>query len=532
MYRRPFLVSLLSTPAAFALSGHAASEVYSYDVAIYGGTAAGAIAAIAAAGQGMKTALLEPRSHIGGMVSGGLGWTDYANKTVIGGLSRQFYLRVGERYEKPIEWHIEPHIAEEVFRHWLDEAGVHVFFQHRLESLAKEKNRIVSLRAKNGSVFSAKIFMDASYEGDLLPQAGISYTWGREGQDDYGESLAGRRYYSPKHQFPFDLSPYDEKGDLLPLVYSGNPGQTGERDRKVQAYNFRLCLTDVKSNQVPFPKPPDYDPKRYELLRRYLIESENQKKLPALGSLLKIDRIPNGKTDINNNGPISTDYIGGSWDYPEADESRRQQIWDDHVCYIQGFLYFLANDPSVPAPLHEAINQWGLAADEFTDTDHWPHQMYIREARRMIGEKVMVQADLQTHRTKDDSIGMGSYNSDSHHVQRIPTPEGFVINEGDMQVPVKPYEISYHSITPKQEECGNLLVPVPFSASHVAYSSMRMEPQYMIIGHAAGVAAAQAIRERVPVQKIDIKKLQATLHKQKAVLNMSDANENALNPMT
>ena len=518
----PFLFAWILCPATVAEP----QEGGSFDVVVYGGTAGGAIAAIAAAEEGLEVALLEPRNHIGGMVSGGLGRTDFGNRNVIGGMSHEFFVRLGKHYGEDISWFFEPHVAESTFMEWLKEAGVTVLFEHRIDSVQKEGNRIQSIEMENGAVFAAKIFLDASYEGDLLPRAEIAYTWGRESQDVYGESLAGRIAYSPKHQFPFPVSPHDENGKLLPLIYSGDPGEPGAGDKKVQAYNFRLCLTDRKDKQVPFPRPEGYDPGRYEILKRYLAASDGLK----MSDLMIVSMMPNRKTDINNKGPISTDYIGGSWEYPEASYERREEIWKEHRLYVQGFLYFLANDPSVPKPLQEEINEWGLAKDEFVDTDHWPHQMYVREARRMVGEYVMQQKDLQTERTKDDSIGMGSYNSDSHHVQRIPAmeckdwerPGPGLLNEGDMQVPVKPYEIAYRSLLPKKGECENLFVISSFSASHVAYSSMRMEPQYMILGHAAGIAAAQAIEKEVAPHDIDVTVLQNRLREQGQILCLDD----------
>lgn len=512
----------ISTTGCASTDGAEHSKPRHYDVVVYGGTAGGAIAAVAAANEGMSVALLEPRDHIGGMVSGGLGRTDFGNKNVIGGLSREFFQRAGRHYGEEIAWYFEPHVAETIFRDWLSQAGVTVYFRHQLDprGVKRDGPRLARIRMRNNAVFSAEVFIDASYEGDLMARAGVSYTWGREGRQEYGESLAGRHAHSEKHQFDVKISPRDERGKLLPCIYDGDPTEVGHGDRKVQAYNFRLCLTDRKDNQVPFPRPSGYDPRRYELLKRYLQAKGTSLKLEQI---IHIDRMPNGKTDINNNGPFSTDHIGANWDYPEADEARRREIWDDHVRYVQGFFYFLANDPSVPPHIGQAINQWGLARDEFQDTDHWPHQMYIREARRMIGAYVMTQADLQTQRTKPDSIGMGSYNSDSHHVQRICTSDGGVTNEGDMQVPVKPYEIAYRAITPRLQECANLLVPVCFSASHVAYSSMRMEPQYMIMGHAAGLAAGFAVRHKLPVQRVDITWLQQRLGEQKQVLSWPTA---------
>ena len=501
-------------------SGCRGPRVFHYDVVVYGGTAGGAVAAMSAAQEGASVALLEPGKHIGGMVSGGLGATDFGNQNIIGGMSRRFFERVGRHYGKPIAWHFEPHVAENVFTSWLEETGVRVFFDHRLSRVDREANRVVRIVTGNGALFSARVFIDGSYEGDLMAQAGVSYTWGREGQDAYGESLAGVREYSKHHQYDAPIRAFDENGKLLPCVYGGDRGKTGQGDKKVQAYNFRVCLCNRKENQVPFPRPADYDPRRYEILRRYL--AKRGKDL-TLNDIMSISMMPNGKTDINNRGPFSTDHIGASWEYPEADHERRQEIWADHVGYVQGFFYFLANDPSVPEHLRHEMNQWGLAKDEFIDTAHWPHQMYIREARRMLGEYVMIQKDLQSDRTKPDSIGMGSYNSDSHHVQRVVRPDGTLENEGDMQVPVRPYEIPYRCLTPRRAECENLLVPVCVSASHVAYSSMRMEPQYMIMGQAAGLAAAHAAAHGEPVQTVDTAWLQTKLREAGQMLSMEDA---------
>lgn len=508
---------LLLIPMAWAGS---VLEAKPYEVVVYGGTAGGAIAAVAAAQEGVSVALLEPGRHIGGMISGGLGATDFGNKTVIGGMSREFFVRTGRHYAQPLAWYFEPHVAEQVLNDWLKEKGVEVLFEHRLDQVVLKDGRIEAVRMKNGSTFAAKVFLDCSYEGDLMARAGVSYTWGRESMEQYGETLAGVRERCEFHQFGVPVPARDEQGKLLPLVYPGERGKTGQADRKVQAYNFRICLCNQRENQVPFNKPEGYDPARYEILRRYLaIKGQDLR----LGQILSIIMMPNGKTDINNNGPISTDHIGASWAYPEADDAERRKIWDDHLRYVQGYFYFLANDSSVPRHLQDEMNQWGLAKDEFVDTGHWPHQMYIREARRMIGEYVMIQKDLQTEREKPDSIGMGSYNSDSHHVQRIERPDGMLENEGDMQVPVKPYEIAFRAVLPKRTECINLLVPVCFSASHVAYSSMRMEPQYMIIGQASGLAAAATARSGRPVQDTDVAWLQQRLREGKSVLKMSEA---------
>ena len=362
------------------------------------------------------------------------------------------------------------------------------------------------------------MFADSSYEGDLMAQAGVKYTVGRESTAQYGESLAGVREHTPKHQFLVRISPYDANGKLLPEVDPGPKAAPGTGDKKVQAYNFRMILSNDPANQVPFPKPPNYDPHRYELLARLLAAmTEKNGRAPYLHEVTLIANIPNHKADFNNNGPFSTDYIGKSWDYPDGDYATRARIWQDHVNYTKGFFYFLAHDPRVPKPLQDETNSWGLAKDEFLDTDHWPHQLYIREARRMVGEYVMTQKDIQTDLSKPDVIGMGSYNSDSHNIQRLATPDGAVENEGDMQVGVKPYQIPYRMIVPKADQATNLLVPVCFSASHVAYSTLRMEPQYMIIGQAAGVAASLALKEGKPVQEVDTAALSSKLKSQGAV---------------
>jgi hypothetical protein len=400
-----------------------------------------------------------------------------------------------------------------------------VFYRHRLRErtgVVKSGTRVTAVVMENGATFRGNVFADASYEGDLMAQAKVSWTWGRESTSQYGESLAGVREHTPKHQFSVKVSPYDKDGKLLPEVQRGPKGEPGAADRKVQAYNFRLCMTKVADNRVPFASPRGYDPRRYELFARTLQAMDVAKREAAgqwsAADVMKPDPLPHGKTDTNNNGAFSTDYIGGSWEYPGADYRTRAGIWQAHKDYIQGLLYFLTTDPRVPGPLQSEMGAYGLCKDEFVDTDHWPRQLYVREARRMVGEYVMTQKDIQTELTKDDVIGMGSYNSDSHNVQRLATPDGFVENEGDMQVPVTPYQIPYRVMLPRRSEATNLLVPVAFSASHVAYSTLRMEPQYMILGHAAGVAARMAMDKGVAVQDIDAKALTARLRSQGAVI--------------
>ena len=507
------------------------------DLVVYGGTAGGAITAISGARQGLKVTLLEPGRHIGGMVSGGLSRTDVGKREVIGGYALEFYWRAGTAYHmaqhlQDIAWLPEPHVAEAIFRQMLQDAGVAVVFNSRLrekDGVRKSGARIQSITMENGATYSARVFADCTYEGDLMAQAGVTFTWGREGSAQYGESLAGVRDETPLHQFRVDIRARGADGRLLPEISPDPPGAPGTADRKVQAYNFRMILSHDPANQVPYPKPAAYDAGRFELLARYLEAiTAKQGRAPRFGEVASVIAIPNQKADVNNNGAFSTDYIGKSWDYPNASYARRVEIWKDHEEYTKGFFWFLGHDPRVPAPLRQEANEWGLARDEFTDNAHWPYQLYIREARRMVGEYVMSQKDIQTELTKPDPIGMGSYNSDSHNVERIVNPDGFVRNEGDMQVAVTPYQIPYRILVPKKAEMENLLVPVCFSATHVAYSTLRMEPQYMIIGQAAGVAAAMAIRHNIAVQDIDAAALTRTLVEHGAILAYQENRQAAI----
>ncbi len=508
------------------------NQLKSYDVIVYGGTAGGVMAAIAAAEQNVKVALLEPGRHIGGMLSGGLGRTDMdRQQDVIGGFAREFFVRAGKYYNQPIAWTFEPKVAEEILNEWLEKAKVEVFFGCRIETVTLDKNTITRIKMENGSKFSAKVFIDASYEGDLMARAGVSYTIGRESRDKYGESFAGIKEIQPgEHQISAPIRPYDSNGNLLPYVINDSKvGAVGEGDKKVQAYCFRVCLTDVKENQVPITRPKDYDRPRYELMRRFLVTRKSLYK--SFGLPLGISRMPNGKTDINSGGGVSTNLPGASWEYPDADYKRRQEIWDEHLSYTKGLLYFLGHDEGVPKEIRDEMSRWGLAKDEFIDNGHWPHQLYIREGRRMLGEYIMTQHDLQRKREKYDTIGMGGYNMDVREVQWIakevywfPLPKQMVLMEGYFSHPVAPYEIPYRCLLPHQGECDNLLVTSCVSASHMAYSSLRMEPQYMIMGQGAGVAGALAVKSKKPVHLIDITVLQQALKKQKQILALEDVN--------
>lgn len=487
--------------------------------------------AYAAGREGLSVILLEPGQHVGGMVTGGLSGTDLGNSSIIGGYAREFYMRITKHYghdnlDKASYWKPEPHVAEEILRAMLDEAHVKVQFHERLREkhgVRVRAAKVESVITEDGKVWTAKLFADCSYEGDLMKQAGVRYTWGRESTSVYNEELAGVRAETPGHQFQWPLSAYDENHQLYPEISKSPLGAPGSGDKLVQAYNFRVILTKDPANRIPFAKPDGYDPKRFALLSAYLKQFVEKKgRAPLIKEVLLPVGLPHLKGDFNNRGPFSTDFIGHSAAYPEASYAEREHIRKEHLQYTQELFYFLTHDASVPKDLHDALQVWGLPKDEFADTDHWPFQLYVREGRRMIGTYVMHQSDLQTERTKPDSIGMGSYNSDSHNVQRIVMPDGTVKNEGNVEVHVEPYEIPYRVLLPKREEATNLFVPVCFSASHVAYSSLRMEPQYMILGQAAGTAAALTLKEKGSVQDLKVSDLQDMLKKHGGILTYAE----------
>lgn len=525
--RLPAALVLALAVAAVGEAAPAARQSSRSDVVVYGATAGGVMAAVAAAREGATVVLVEPGRHVGGMVSGGLGWTDMDRQEhVIGGYARQFFERVGRHYGEPIAWRFEPKVAEKVLRDWLAEAKVDVLFEHRLHSVRKEGSRIASMRTENGAEFAARVYIDSSYEGDLMKAAGVSYAVGRESRSRYGESLAGRRENLPgNHQFKAAVSPYDDDGRLAPyVVRQEDLAPLGEGDGKIQAYCFRLCLTDVKENLAPIERPPQYDPNRFVLARNYL---KSAGKILTFADFAGIGgRLPNGKVDANSSGAVSTNLLGASWAYPEASHARRKEIWEEHRAWAQGLLYYVQNEPTVPAAIQEQARRWGLARDEFADTGHWPHQLYVREARRMVGEHVLTQRDLQESRRKYDSIGMGGYNIDIREVQwvayrifRFPNVMEEVLMEGYVSEPVEPYEIPYRSLLPRQQQADNLLVTSCISASSIAYASFRMEPQYMIAGHSAGVAAALAVRANTPLHRLDLVALQRRLIEQRQILS-------------
>ncbi len=514
----------------------AGQEKKTHDVVVYGGTSAGVTAAVQAARMDREVVLVHPDQHIGGLSSSGLGKTDTGNTSTIGGLSREFYQRVKDHYDQKgswdeIEpgqyphyeedadtiWRFEPHVAELVFNNMLDEADVTVALNQRLDrsgdGVKKQNGRIVAIRTVSDRIYRGNVFIDATYEGDLMAEAGVQYTVGRESQEKYDERWAGVRKQARhhKHHFKKNVSPYVESGDpdsgLVPRVHGNDPGEEGDGDRRIQAYCFRMCMTKVEDNQVEWTRPDEYDPEQYELLFR-VFEAGEFGDTVRMNEVLKPDMMPNRKTDTNNRGPFSTDNIGQNYAYPEASYAEREEIVQDHLEYQKGLMWTLAHHPRTPKELRKEVQQWGLAADEFQDNDHWPYKIYVREARRMVGRYVMTEHDCLGRVTTPQPIGMGSYTMDSHNTQRFITENGTVQNEGDIGVrPKGPYPIAYGSIVPKKSDAKNLLVPVCVSASHIAFGSIRMEPVFMILGQSAGTAAVHAIKQDVPVQDVNYERL-------------------------
>lgn len=510
-------ISLLVVLASFSVLK--AQKEENVDVCVYGGTSGGVIAAYTAKKLGKTVVLIEPGKHVGGLTTGGLGYTDIGNKYAITGLSRDFYRRIGNHYGKFEQWIFEPSVAEQTFQHYIKWATLNIVYGYRLADVKKESGSIqyITIEASEkptsttNKIIRAKMFIDCSYEGDLMAKGGVSYFVGREANAIYNETYNGVQVRE-KHQFPDGIDPYRKRGDSISgLVWGVSSEQLhpqGSGDKKVQAYNFRICLTKNPQNRIPITQPATYDPATYELLIRYL-EKRSAKNLHDY--VLKMDYMPNDKTDINNNGPFSTDMIGYNYSYPEADYATREKMMKDHEAYIKGLLYFIGHDERVPQHLRTEMLQWGYPKDEYTDNGNWSPQMYVREARRMIGSYVMTQANCEGKEVVQDGVGMAAYTMDSHNTQRV-VINGMVKNEGDVQIGgFGPYPIAYRALIPKEEECKNLLVPVCLSASHIAYGSIRMEPVFMVLSQSAATAAVMAINNNASVQQVDVKKLQMML---------------------
>jgi len=540
---KPHFLLALAGMSLLPFSGVSA-ETKTYDIVVYGGNSGGVVAGIQAARMGRSVVVIEPTKFLGGLTTGGLGATDIGNKKAIGGISREFYQRINQYYSDPSKWKqqtraeyfaskkkgnpdnedtmwtFEPHVATKIYDDMLKDTGVEVVFGERLDlqkGVKKDGTRITEIVMESGRSFAGKMFIDATYEGDVMAKAGVSYHVGREANSVYNETINGiQAEHARAHQFNKNVDPYvipgDPKSGVIHNIQTDGPGEEFGGDKRIQAYNFRMCTTDAPENRVDWPKPANYDPAMFELALRNVEAGDMRGQWNPVA-------MPNRKTDTNNNNAVSTDYIGMNYDYPDGDYATRDRIIKAHRDYQMGLMWTYANSPRVPEGIRNIYKVSGMARDEFLDNEHWPRQLYVREARRMISDYVMVEANCRRMQIATDSVGMGAYNMDSHHCQRYITKEGFVRNEGDIQVGVRPYPISFQSIRPKAAECTNLLVPVCLSASHIAYGSIRMEPVFMVLGQSAATAASHAIEEGVDIQKIDQEKLKARLLADKQVLD-------------
>jgi hypothetical protein len=514
------------------------------DLVVYGGTSGAVIAAIQGANDHLRVVLVSPDKHLGGLTSSGLGWADVGNVATIGGLSKDFFHRVWLHYNNPAAWsdgivpaHVsaqtpigkddagqlmyvfEPYVAEAIFNQMIAEKKITVVTgQLNLNGgVTKDGAFLRSVRLEDGATITGKMFIDATYEGDLMAQAGVSFTVGREPASQYGEGLDGvRSALAKQNQLPHGIDPYVRKGDpssgLLPGVNPPSTEPDGSGDQKIQAYCYRMCLTDDPANRVTVAKPQDYHEENYELLFRAIEAGQTSR-------FFKLSPVPNHKTDSNNDSGISTDYIGMNYDYPGADYAKRDAIAQAHTSWQLGLIWTLQNSTRVPESIRKQYAKWGLPKDEFPDNDHWPYALYVREARRMIGDYVLTEKILGGGATASRPVALGSYPMDSHNVQRLVGPDGFVHNEGDVEKPVKhTYGIDYGTLLPKRTECTNLLVPFCLSATHIAFGSVRMESVFMELAQSSASAAALALKENIAVQDVPYPELKAKLETDGQVL--------------
>lgn len=531
---KPLAVSLLISVGIFLAPADAGMGA---NVIIYGSTSGAVIAAVQAHREGKSVILISPEKHLGGLSSSGLGWADVGKTSMIGGLSREYFHRVWLHYRDAGAWSdglvpkavhaqtsigkdnvnqlmyvFEPKVAEAIFNQFIDENNIPVV-HGRLDlkdGVVKDGKRITGLRIEDGRVFPGKMFIDASYEGDLMAKAGVSYTLGREASSQYGEDLEGFQVrLATMNQLPPGIDPYVRKGDTASGLLRGvNPPTTesdGAGDRKIQAYCYRMCLTSDPAHRVAIIRPDSYREEDYELLFRAI-------EAGARGPFFKLDPIPNHKTDSNNDGGISTDYIGMNYDYPEADYAGRERIAQAHKDWQLGLIWTLQHSPRVRPKMRAFYSRWGLPDDEFADNGHWPYDLYVRESRRMVGDYILTEAVLAQGLPVERPVGIGSYNMDSHNVQRLVGANGMVQNEGDIQKPVKqPYQIDYGVLLPRRTECENLLVPFCISGTHIAFGSVRMESVFMILSQSAASAACIALDDKVTVQEVPYEKLRSRL---------------------
>jgi hypothetical protein len=496
------------------------SQEKQFDIVIYGGTAAGITAAVQAKIMGKSVVVIEPSQRIGGLTSGGLGDTDVGMKQAIGGLSLEFYKRVARKYSQDEAcWLFEPKVALEVLQDLVAEHSIEIVYGERLElkdGVIKQGSRIISIRMESGNIYKGKVFIDTTYEGDLMGKAGVSYFVGRESNSQYGETLNGIQPGNELNELPSGIDPYVVKGvpssGLLQRVNSDRGGNVGDGDTKLQAYNFRMCLTNNPDNRMEIEKPEGYNEADYEILFRAIEQGQSSR-------FFKLNRVTPDKTDSNNNSGISTDYNGMNHSYAEADYITREQIWHAHRIYQQGYVWTIQNHPRVPEEIRAVYKPWGLPLDEFIEYGHWTPQLYVRESRRMISDYVVTEHVVRLEEPVPDSIGMGSFAMDSHHTQYYVNEDGHVSTEGGFYVKLAaPYPISYRAVVPKKTECTNLIVPVCVSASHAAYGSIRMEPVFMILGQSAAAAAALALDTDGIVQNVKYEQLHAILVQENQVL--------------
>lgn len=498
----------------YAPPTHILNQALDVDFCVFGGNSGGIIAAITAKLRGFSVALLEPGFHLGGLTAGGLGYTDIGNKFAIGGLSREFYKRVGAKYGKEEWWLFEPNIAEVVYREWLEELGIECHYECFLDQVEMADGRITRITTENRITVAARQFIDATYEGDLMAKAGVSYIVGRESNATHRETCNGQQLRL-EHQFNFDVDPYVIEGQpgsgLLPGI-EDDPYEQGAGDHRVQAYNFRLCLTDDPDKRIPFAEPEDYDGRQYELLARYC-------RAGYIPEFNKFDPLINGKYDMNNRGAVSTDYIGMNHDFPEGTYETRERIFQEHVQWIKGLMWFWLTDPSVDESFKKRFRAFGWSNEDFVGTGGFSHALYIREARRLVGDVVMTEHHCRGHETVDDAIALAAYVMDSHNCRRL-VIDGKVRNEGDVQVHSgPPYPVSYRCIIPKRGECRNLAVPFCISASHIAFGSIRMEPVFMILAQSAVEAGILALEQNLDLQEVPYPVLKARLEKAGQVIH-------------
>ena len=559
-----FLIFLLTLATFSFISPQKQTDQFSADIIIYGGTSAGISAAIQSSRMGKSVVLIEPTQRIGGLTTGGLGATDIGNKQAIGGISREFYQNIRKYYNDPVNWiwqkhdeyvegrnvgnedamwTFEPSAALKVYKKMIDAENIKLVYGERLNrknGVKKNGAKIIEIEMETGSLYRGKMFIDATYEGDLMAAAGVSYTFGRESNKEYGETLNGVQANdysitlrgtvsrnSIHHNFIDGVDPYVIKGDpssgLLPFIVKRGPGIDGYGDKGIQAYCFRMTLTDHPENRIPFAKPENYDEREFELLiRNYEAAQGPVEEMYPYGDPLIPwinTPMPNRKTDTNNQKGFSTDFIGQNFDFPEASYEERDRILERHRNYQKGLMWTLAYHPRIPKKVRDAVSKWGTCKDEYEREDGWQQQLYIREARRMISDYVMTQKNCEGFVIADDPVGLAAYGMDSHQVQRYVDANGFVQNEGNIEASVPgPYPISYRSLIPKMTECNNLLVPVCVSATHIAFGSIRMEPVFMVLGQSAATAASIAIDNQVEIQNVNYSNLKNLLLKDKQVL--------------